>query len=52
MFVRNLSPEEPYILDMYQIGFLCAEPGLSGPVYETTTPDGFPLEVNFCDFGK
>lgn len=52
MFVRNLSPEEPYILDMYQIGFLCAEPGLSGPVYETTTPDGVPLEVNFCDFGK
>jgi hypothetical protein len=52
MFVRNLNPDTVYILDMYQIGFLCAGPGLGGPVYEALAPDGTALRLNFCDFGK
>lgn len=52
MLHRNLKPDDPFILDMYQIGFLCSDPGLTGPDYDVTAPDGAFLRLKFCDFGK
>lgn len=52
MLSRNLSPDNAYILDMYQIGYLCDDPELTGPSYELTEPDGVMRTVRFCEFGK
>lgn len=52
MLSRNLSPENAYILDMYQIGYLCDDNTLTGPKYALSEPDGTQRIVRFCDFGK
>lgn len=52
MLSRNLSPENAYILDMYQIGYLCDDDTLTGPKYALSEPDGTQRIVRFCDFGK
>ncbi|MEL6826407.1 MAG: hypothetical protein AAFN91_09190 [Pseudomonadota bacterium] len=52
MFENALTPENEYILDMYQIGYLCDSAELTGPSYDLTEPDGTARTVRFCDFGK
>jgi len=52
MLARNLKPDNAYILDMYQIGYLCDDDTLTGPKYNLSEPDGTERTVLFCDFGK
>ena len=52
MLSRNLQPEDQYIVDMFQIGYLCDDPALTGPSYPMTEPDGTARIVRFCEFGK
>jgi len=52
MFENALTPENAYILDMYQIGYLCDSAELTGPSYKLIEPDGTDRVVRFCDFGK
>ncbi|MEO1554258.1 MAG: hypothetical protein AAFR82_09995 [Pseudomonadota bacterium] len=52
MLANALTPENSYLLDMYQIGFLCDSIELTGPQYKLIEPDGTDRTVRFCDFGK
>jgi len=52
MFENALTPHNDYILDMYQIGYLCDAAELTGPAYQVIEPDGSDHTVRFCDFGK
>lgn len=52
MLSRNLTPETRYLIDMYQIGYLCDDATLTGPSYDVAAEDGGPLTLRFCDFGK
>lgn len=52
MLTRNLKPDNTYILDFYQIGFLCDDIELSGPTYDVIEPDGTQRVLRFCEFGK
>jgi hypothetical protein len=52
MLASALSPDNAYLLDMYQIGYLCDATELTGPKYEVSEPDGTVRDVRFCDFGK
>lgn len=52
MFDNALTPDNAYILDMYQIGYLCDSAELTGPSYDLIEPDGTGRTVRFCDFGK
>lgn len=52
MLARNLTPENEYILDLYQMGHLCDDPTITGPNYDMTEPDGTVRNVRFCEFGK
>ena len=52
MLSRNLTPDNEYLLDMYQIGYLCEGMDLSGPEYSVTEPDGTVRTVQFCGSGK
>lgn len=51
MLSRNLTPDAAYLIDMYQIGYLCDDATLTGPSYEVVD-EGAPLTLRFCDFGK
>lgn len=52
MLANALSPDNEYLLDMYQIGYLCDAAELTGPMYDVTEPDGTEHTLRFCDFGK
>ncbi len=52
MLLNALTPANEYILDMYQIGYLCEDAELTGPSYKLIEPDGTDRVVRFCDFGK
>lgn len=52
MLANALTPENDYLLDMYQIGYLCEDAELTGPSYRLVEPDGTDHVVRFCDFGK
>ena len=52
MLANALSPGSDYLLDMYQIGYLCEAAELTGPRYDVTEPDGTTHSLRFCDFGK
>lgn len=52
MLANALTPDNAYILDMYQIGYLCEGAELTGPGYKLVEPDGTDRVVRFCDFGK
>ena len=52
MLANALTPDNAYILDMYQIGYLCEDAELTGPSYRLLEPDGTDRVVRFCDFGK
>lgn len=52
MLAGALEPDNEYILDMYQIGYLCDGEELAGPVFELVEPDGTSRAVQFCELGK
>ncbi len=52
MLARNLTPDNAYLVDMFQIGYLCEDTDLTGPSYNMTEPDGTARVVQFCEFGK
>lgn len=52
MLANNLTPGNDYLVDMYQMGFLCEGDEFGGPVYAATEPDGTPRSLQYCDFGK
>ncbi len=52
MLANALTPENDYLLDMYQMGYLCEDAELTGPSYPLVEPDGTDRVVRFCDFGK
>lgn len=52
MLQRNLQPDNKYLLDMYQVGYLCEGDELTGPSYDMIEPDGTARELHFCEFGK
>ncbi|WOR15806.1 hypothetical protein RYZ27_03905 [Hyphomonas sp. FCG-A18] len=52
MLERNLTPDNAYLLDMYQIGYLCEDETLTGPSYALTDTDGTARTLHFCEFGK
>ncbi|MEM9938013.1 MAG: hypothetical protein AAF768_04145 [Pseudomonadota bacterium] len=52
MLARNLSRGPDYLVDMFQIGYLCDDPELTGPTYDLVEPDGTMRSVRFCEFGK
>ncbi|MEO0608775.1 MAG: hypothetical protein AAFY82_11150 [Pseudomonadota bacterium] len=52
MLANALTPENDFILDMFQIGYLCEDAELTGPSYKLIEPDGTDRVVRFCDFGK
>lgn len=52
MLANALNPDNAYLLDMYQIGYLCEASELTGPAFNVTEPDGTEQNVRFCDFGK
>ncbi len=52
MLERSLQPENEYLVDFYQMGYLCDDPNLTGPSYALSEPDGTQRTVRFCEFGK
>lgn len=52
MTANDLVPDNEVLLAMYQIGYLCQEPGLTGRAYDVTNRDGTTVTVRFCDLGK
>ncbi|MEE2878138.1 MAG: hypothetical protein VX593_03950 [Pseudomonadota bacterium] len=52
MLAGALEPENEYLVDMYQIGYLCDGDELAGPVFQLTEPDGTSRNVQFCELGK
>ena len=52
MLAGALEPENEYLVDMYQIGYLCDGDELAGPVFNMTEPDGTSRDVQFCELGK
>lgn len=52
MLSRNLTPDQPYLLDMFQIGYLCDDETLTGPSYTLLEPNGEETVLRYCDFGK
>lgn len=49
MFASEITPDNEYLLDMYQIGYLCEGEGLAGRSYAVEEPDGTRHSVQFCD---
>ena len=52
MLASDLTPPNPYLIDLYQMGYLCEGAELTGPVYAATEPDGTPRSLQYCEFGK
>lgn len=52
MLAGALEPDNEYILDLYQIGYLCDGDELAGPVFDLVEPDGTVRHVQFCELGK
>ncbi|MEL6284923.1 MAG: hypothetical protein AAFR41_00895 [Pseudomonadota bacterium] len=52
MIDADLTPENAYLVDLYQMNILCEDDELSGQSYAVTEPDGTVRSVQFCDFGK
>lgn len=52
MLETGLVPENAYLIDLYQIGYLCEGEEFGGPVYEATDLDGTARSLQYCDLGK
>lgn len=48
----NLTPNNDILVAMYQIGYLCEDPALSGRTYAMTDIDDTQRALQFCDTGK
>ncbi|MEM0985869.1 MAG: hypothetical protein AAGJ32_06455 [Pseudomonadota bacterium] len=52
MIDANLTPDNGYLVDLFQMGILCEGEEFSGRSYTTVEPDGTQRSLQFCDFGK
>ncbi len=52
MVAHDLTPSNDVLLAMYQIGYLCDDPSLTGRPYSVTDRDGTRRMLRFCDLGK
>jgi hypothetical protein len=52
MVANDITPGNEPLLAMYQIGYLCDDPNLTGRAYSVTDRDGTKRNLRFCDFGK
>ncbi len=52
MVANDIMPGNEELLAMYQIGYLCEDPNLTGRAYAVTDRDGTQRNLRFCDFGK
>jgi hypothetical protein len=52
MVANDLTPDNEELLAMYQIGYLCDDPNLTGRSYSVNDRDGTVRNLRFCDFGK
>ncbi len=52
MIASDLTPGNDALLAMYQIGYLCDDPNLTGKAYDVSDRDGTARRLRFCDFGK
>lgn len=52
MFANDIQPDNEYVLDMFQFGYLCVAESKSGKTYMVEEPDGTRRNVRFCDTPK
>jgi hypothetical protein len=52
MIANDILPSNEELLAMYQIGYLCEDPNLTGRAYSVTDRDGTVRNLRFCDAGK
>ncbi len=52
MLEHDLTPDNDYLIDFYQMGYLCEGTDLTGPGYDAVEPDGTQRTLRHCDFGK
>lgn len=52
MLETGLTPSNDYLIDLYQMGYLCEGAEYGGPAYAATEPDGTARQLRHCDFGK
>ncbi|MEO0465583.1 MAG: hypothetical protein AAF216_03495 [Pseudomonadota bacterium] len=52
MLNDGVTPDNAYLIDLYQIGYLCEGDEYGGPVFDAVEPDGTARALQYCDFGK
>lgn len=52
MLEAGLTPSNDYLIDLYQMGYLCQGEEYGGPIYNAVEPDGTRRALQYCDFGK
>ena len=52
MLDAGLTPSNAYLIDLYQMGYLCEGEEYGGPIFNGVEPDGTRRALQYCDFGK
>lgn len=52
MLEAGLTPSNDYLIDLYQMGYLCEGEEYGGPIFNGVEPDGTRRALQYCDFGK
>ena len=52
MLNEGVTPDNAYLIDLFEIGYLCEGDEFGGPVFNATERDGTPRALQYCDFGK
>ncbi|NBC19592.1 MAG: hypothetical protein GVY06_00870 [Alphaproteobacteria bacterium] len=52
MLSSDLTPSNAYLVDLYQMGYLCEGAELTGRSYQVREPDGTARSLKYCEFGK
>lgn len=52
MLNEGVTPDNSYLIDLFEIGYLCEGEEFGGPVFNATETDGTPRALQYCDFGK
>ena len=52
MINEGVTPDNAYLLDLFDIGYLCEGDEFGGPVFNATGRDGAARSFQYCDFGK
>ena len=52
MLDAGLTPSNDYLIDLYQMGYLCEGEEYGGPIFNGVEPDGTRRALQYCDFGK